>query len=72
MNPYQTLNVRRNATRKTVERAFRRAMREGGHPDNSGDPGSLDVQARFEQLKLARDVLCDPAPWSWDSASSRA
>jgi curved DNA-binding protein CbpA len=53
MNLYEVLGVTRDADYLAITKAYRaRALRL--HPDAGG------TQAEFEQIKLARDVLCDP------------
>lgn len=54
---YKILGVQRNAGPATVEKAFRKRAKET-HPDrNPGDPTAAE---RFQQVKLAGDVLRDP------------
>lgn len=57
MNPYKVLGVRKTADAAQIEKAFRRKVR-ALHPDSAGDGGDA---AKLTELKLARDVLLDPA-----------
>lgn len=51
---YRTLGVRKNASDATIKSAYRNKAKRV-HPDAGGS------KASFEELKLARDTLLDPA-----------
>jgi len=57
MNPYETLEVRRNASLKTITKAYRR-LAMASHPDRN--PGDPEAAARFEAVQRAYDLLRDP------------
>jgi curved DNA-binding protein CbpA len=54
MNPYSVLSVERNATLKNIKSAYRTLSQEY-HPDKPGGD-----RAKFEEIKLAYDVLSNP------------
>lgn len=54
MSLYEVLGVDRDADHKTIKAAYRRRAKTA-HPDAGGDP------AAFEELRMAFDVLSDPA-----------
>jgi hypothetical protein len=54
IDPYKTLGIRRNASKKTIQRAFRRLVKKA-HPDTGGDASD------FMALHLAYKVLMDDA-----------
>lgn len=51
---YQLLGVRKNASPKTLQKAFRKRAMEH-HPDRGGDP------QKFQEVQRAYQVLSDPA-----------
>jgi curved DNA-binding protein CbpA len=55
VNPYETLNVPRDATPEQVKRAYRKAS-SAAHPDREG--GNPE---RMAQVNAANDILSDPA-----------
>lgn len=57
-DPHDVLEVPRGADRQQVMQAFRRKVRDGGHPDTGGDARA------FEEFVRARDVLLGQAPSS--------
>ncbi len=54
LDPYATLNVKRDATPEQIKRAYRKAAMKA-HPDRGGDA------EKFHQVQLAYEVLSDPA-----------
>lgn len=54
LDPYKTLGVKRNATRPTIKKAFRKRAMET-HPDRGGD------RREFELVIQAHEVLDDDA-----------
>lgn len=54
MNPYEVLGLKRNATLKQIKHAWRQAAKF--HPDNL-ETGNRE---KFEEAKLAYDILSDP------------
>lgn len=57
-SPYEVLGVRKNATAKTVLKAYRRLAMQY-HPDRN--PGDAEAAARFEAVQRAYELLRDPA-----------
>lgn len=53
MNPYEVLGLPRDCCDADVVRAYRRAAKRA-HPDHGGS------SEKFQEIKLARDVLVDP------------
>lgn len=53
LNPYEELDVSRNATVEEIRRSYRKKVKEA-HPDAGGEPHL------WERLKAAFDVLMDP------------
>ena len=57
-DPYEILEVPRDASPDEVKRAYRRLARQS-HPDaNPDDPAA---EARFKELAAAYEILSDPA-----------
>lgn len=56
-DPYEILEVPRDADAGTIKRAYRRKAQKA-HPDRDQSTGSGD---RFRALQIAYDVLSDPA-----------
>lgn len=54
MNPYETLDVPKTASKDAIRKAYRRRARQT-HPDVGGD------EKQFALVKLAHDVLTDDA-----------
>ena len=55
-DPYQTLNVARDADAATIKKAYRRLAKEF-HPDrNAGKP---DAARRFSEISTAYELLSD-------------
>lgn len=54
MDPYKTLGVRRNASAKSITKAYRKLCLDH-HPDRGGDP------TRFAEVQLAYECLSDAA-----------
>lgn len=55
MNPYETLNLDRDATDNEIKKAYR-ALSKDCHPDIHGE----EARPLFENLIKARDILLDP------------
>jgi len=53
---YETLGVKRDATKDDIKRAYRKLARKY-HPDVSSEP---DAEARFKEVNEANEVLGDP------------
>ncbi|NDL61134.1 J domain-containing protein [Phytoactinopolyspora mesophila] len=64
-DPHDVLGVRYGAARPEIIRAFRRQVRQGGHPDTGGNDQT------FDELVRARDVLLESAPDSWYDGGRR-
>lgn len=56
MNPYEILGVKKNDPERVIKREYRR-LAQIHHPDNV-ETGN---EAKFEEIKLAYDILMDPA-----------
>lgn len=54
---YKVLGVRRNASARTILRAYWRLAKEH-HPDHN--PGDTEAAGRFARVRFAFDVLSDP------------
>ena len=52
-NPYQSLDLDRNAPPEAIRAAYRKKAREH-HPDKGGDV------AKFQEIQAAYDTLSDP------------
>lgn len=59
-DPHDVLGVPGGADRQQVMQAFRRKVRQGGHPDTGGDTRA------FEEIIRARDELLDPVNLAHD------
>ncbi len=56
-DPYQVLEVPRDATQEDIKKAYRRLAREC-HPD--ANPDDPEAEARFKEIAAAYEVLSDP------------
>lgn len=54
MNPYEVLGVMKNATERVIRGRYR-GLSSMYHPDKEGGD-----RAKFEEIKLAHDILTDP------------
>jgi DnaJ-class molecular chaperone len=56
-DPYQTLGVKKDASREDVQKAYRRLAKKF-HPDLN--PGNREAEEQFKEVSAAYDLLNDP------------
>jgi DnaJ-class molecular chaperone len=56
-DPYQTLEVKKDASQEAIQKAYRRLAKKF-HPDLN--PGNKQAEERFKEISLAYDLLGDP------------
>jgi DnaJ-class molecular chaperone len=56
-DPYQTLEVKMDASQEAIQKAYRRLAKKF-HPDLN--PGNKQAEERFKEISLAYDLLGDP------------
>ena len=56
-DPYEVLQVQRNASAEEIKKSYRRLAREF-HPD--ANPDDPDAEEKFKEVAFAYEVLSDP------------
>ena len=57
VDPYEVLGVRRDASQKDIQKAYRRLAKKL-HPDLN--PGNAEAEQQFKDVAAAYDLLSDP------------